>query len=192
LKRFFFKWGARSYVVALLVLLGFGIWNAYGGEGVFLRCAGTDTKLGGTTFYMCLDSTDTFHVDTFYSDTFKVKTTSRDYSDDYNFAVVTLIRDTVALADSGNDSVIGAVTVWTRDEAGYAVQLASDAPDKDLTNDTVNIRFYLNGGQAGVINKDSLFRDEVWVRTIVSDSFIAGTHVDTNYYKARYFIWLCK
>lgn len=187
MKRSFCKWGANVYIVALLVVLGFGVYNAYSGQGYMLRVAG-NASVGGSAFVMCLDSTDTFHVDTIYSDTLKLCS----LTEEYNYAIVTLVRDTVILATGANDSVIVAQTIWTKNNAGVAVQLVTDAPDKDLTNDTVNYRFYLNG-RAGVINKDSTLFDEMWVRTIISDSFIiAGLGKDTTLYKARYFIWLCK
>jgi hypothetical protein len=160
----------------------------YAGDGVSLRCAGVNTT-SGQAYQLVCDSTDTFQVDTFYSDTFKFENYPGYW--DYNYAIITLIRDTVVLADSGNDSVVVAQTVWTRDDAGYAIQLATDAPAKDLTNDTVQLRFYINSSGT-VPNADSTVRDWIWVRTIVSDSFIQGAGYDTTLYKARYYLWFCK
>lgn len=170
------------FVAMMVMVLGVAI---HGGEGKFIRLNGTSTTATNTYTITC-DSTDTFGVDTIPSDTFKFE----DYPDfwDYNYLHVMLIRDTVVLCDSCNDSVVVATNIWTKDNNGYKFLLATDAPAADLTNDTCLLRFYIQGNSQ-VPYPDSTVRDWIWIETIVSDSVITDKAVTGTGYKARYFFW---
>lgn len=192
MKKFWnFLWDGANKIGTLLLLTVVVILVSslfsYGGQGVYLRINGPPTTYG--TYTMVTDSSDTFVVDTFYSDSFKIPD-NPDYAD-YNYMVVTLIRDTIILCDSCNDSVVVVTTVWTRNDEGYNVQLASDAQAADLTNDTASMRFYVNAS-GGVPHLDSLVRDWIWIRTIISDSVITDIAVTGTDYKARYYLWFLK
>lgn len=162
--------------------------SLYGGVGVVIRLNGTAT-VATNTYTITTDSSDSFGVDTIPSDTFKFEDNPAYW--DYNYLHVMLIRDTVQICDSCNDSVVVATEVWTKDNNGYKFLLATDAPAADLTNDTALLRFYIQGNSQ-VPYPDSTVRDWVWIETIVSDSVVTDIAVTGTAYKARYYFWFSK
>jgi len=200
------KW---VFLIAGWLALAFVGHTLHAGEGVYLDVAGVNTVAG--TFVIPVDSTQSAALsvtDTCFSDTFKFE----DYPGyfDYNYVYVMLIRDTVVtdtgagatyntpfICDSCDDSVVVAVTAWTRDKNGYNFQLASDVPAADKTNDTCLLRFYINSSGT-VPYPDSTVRDWLWFRTIVKDSVMTPGEIqnpdtaETLYYKARYYLWFSK
>ena len=184
-----FGWYCFFLAAALLVL----VWAiAYAGEGKQMRIAATATP-GSDQYAMAVDSTDSFHVDTINSSVIDISSVNDPASgfSEYNYALITLIRDTIMKCDSCNDSVIATAEVWTSDNSGYSLKLTSASFTADLTRDTLRYRFYLNGNGL-VVNKDSTLLDNVWIRTILSDSVITDKTIKYNYYQARYFAWFCK
>jgi hypothetical protein len=179
------------FLVMLIVAVGIAV---YGGEGKLMRVAGTATT-PGNNFKMAVDSTDSFHVDTINSDVIDISNINDPASgySQYNYALITLIIDTIIKCDSCNDSMIPTAEVWTSDDAGYSLKLTSaNFTTHSLARDTLRYRFYLNSAGSGVVNKDSTLLDKIWIRTIISDSVVTNKTVKYNYFYARYYAWFCK
>jgi hypothetical protein len=162
----------------------FGVSLVFAGHGVLLRPAGT-ASTAAVSHQMIADSSDTFEVDTITSDVLYLS----DYPD-AKYAIITLLRDTVKLCDSCNDSFVVATSIWTQDNTGFIKLLVSDVQGTAYSSrDTVNYRFYVNSGTT-VPNKDSTLLDKVWIRTIMSDSVITNKAITGSKYVGRYFIYL--
>lgn len=181
----------KRIVLLLAALLAVAVVTnlMYAGEGRVIRPNGASYTSGGG-FPIVADSTDTFYVDTMTSDVITLDTFANTYG--YNYAVLTIIRDTVELGDSANDSVVVINTIYTQDNLGYIKRVGLDTQSTTYSSpDTFSVRLYLNGG--GVVpNKDSLLFSTVWIQTIIKDSNIIGTGYDTTIYKGRANIWFCK
>lgn len=134
-------------------------------EGAYnnVRWAGTNTQSGGQ-YYQCVDSSDTFQVDTFYSDTIDIG--------DYKWINAMLALTGFTLADSCNDSV------WIKVQArgsynGLADrELARDSFTAHTLDSTEELYMY--------INADSFAVNKLHFQTIISDSFIAGENQTGN------------
>jgi len=146
-------------------------------EGAYndVRWAGSNTQAGGQ-YYQCVDSSDTFQVDTFYSDTIDVG--------DYKWLNAMLALTGFTLADSCNDSV------WIKVQAigsynGLAKrELARDSFTCHTLDSTEELTMF--------INMDSSAVNKLHFMTIVSDSFIAGENQtgndDSSAYRMRYLV----
>lgn len=180
------KWIVGLWLASAVFLFCY----AMAGQGVLLKPDGVNST-AATSWTMKCDSTDTAVVDTIFSDTLDL--TKPEYSG-YNFAIITMVRDTFIKCDSCNDSFYMTNTIWTQDNAGFMKLLASDVQGMGITApDTVSLRLYINGTGNGVTpNKDSTIFDKMWIRGIMSDSCITNKAVTGSTLKARYFVYLVK
>lgn len=171
----------KRYLAPLVILIIGLFAYVYGGVATYVRHEGVSTANNGM-FVLAQDSADTFAVDTTWSDTVTIDQTK-------DWLGYILIRDTIVLADSANDSVIITVNVWTSADAGFARILQSQTFTADLTRDTLTGQAYIG---TATITTDSLTLDKLWFETIVSDSFIAGAgqsdNDDSTLPRLRYFV----
>lgn len=160
----------------LLVLLGLAT-MAYTFTGDYdeVRVAGSSTLPGGN-IVMYVDSSDTHKVDTFISDIIDVG--------DFKFVNIIAQVTGYVLADSSNDSVPIMYTVFGTYNGSGTQTILSDSLNAtagalDSAVEYIDIK-----------RLDSIGVNKLYIRTIISDSFIAGAaqtgNDDSNQFRIRY------
>lgn len=159
-----------------LCLIGFiGVAYAFTGDYDEIRVAGSATNPGGK-IVMYVDSSDTHAVDTFFSDTIEVG--------DFKWVNIIAQLTGYTLADSSNDSVPIIYDVFGTINGTGVQTILSDSLNAtagalDSAVEYIDIK-----------RLDSIGVNRLYIRTIISDSFIAGagetSNDDSNQFTFRY------
>jgi hypothetical protein len=158
----------------LLLVLCLGASLAFGGAYKVVNVRGAS----GSTIYQVCDSTDTVETDTFYSDTLALSSRK--------FVLVPRLNS-ITRATGANDSLMAFIYLYSRDKAtGISYLISTDTlGGNNIANDTA----------LTYIGSDSLLFDQLWARTIITDSVIASANtgasnkkLDTNIVNITFYI----
>lgn len=161
--------------LVLLALLCGGIAAAFSGDYDDVRVKGVNTIAGGT-YYVGVDSSDTFKVDTVFSDTIEIG--------DYKWINIAAQVLGYGLADSANDSVEIIVKAFVTQNGSMKLTVLDDSLNATAGALDSTVEYIW------VIRVDTLGANQLYFQTVISDSFIAGIaqtgNDDSNRFKIRY------
>lgn len=160
----------RFFLLAMILVVGaIGVKSI---ELVRVRPQGT-SQPSNDAYYLVCDSSDTFEVDTFYSDTVTIG--------DMKFLNWKFSCYGFTMADSANDSVLMIVQGIGTIDGRYPITVFTDTIGAAGTIDSAAI-------YSGIAKIDSLPVNQLYFRTVVSDSFILGAGVDSSLFRLKYHV----